>query len=70
MSGVSIPISDMFSLDASLNYYDVEPGFGDDYLDWMIGATLTVDWFDANLSYIDTDLSNFEASKLERSVSI
>jgi uncharacterized protein (TIGR02001 family) len=62
MSGVSIPISDMFSLDASLNYYDVEPGFGDDYLDWMIGATLTVDWFDANLSYIDTDLSNFEAA--------
>ena len=62
MSGVSIPITDIFSLDVSLNYYDVEPSFGDDYLDWMIGATLTIDWFDANLSYIDTDLSNLEAA--------
>ncbi len=62
MSGLSIPLSDMFSLDASLNYYDVEPGFGDDYFDWIIGATLSIDWFDANISYIDTDISNLDAA--------
>ena len=62
MSGLSIPLSDMFSLDASLNYYDVEPGFGDDYFDWIIGATLSIDWFDANISYIDTDISDLDAA--------
>tara|TARA_B100000073_G_scaffold330805_1_gene319587 strand:+ start:1170 stop:1874 length:705 start_codon:yes stop_codon:yes gene_type:complete len=62
MSGLSIPLSDMFSLDASLNYYDVEPSFGDDYFDWIIGATLSIDWFDANISYIDTDISNLDAA--------
>ncbi len=57
-SGISVPLGDQFSIDANLNYYDVDPAFGEDYLDWNIGATLSLDWFDADLRYIDTDISD------------
>ena len=56
-SGISVPVTDMFSIDANLNYYDVDPSFGDDYLDWNVGATLSLEWFDADLRYFDTDVS-------------
>jgi uncharacterized protein (TIGR02001 family) len=57
-SGISIPVTDQFSIDANLNYYDVDPAFGEDYLDWSVGGTLSLEWFDADLRYIDTDISN------------
>lgn len=57
-SGISMPLGEMFSVDANLNYYDVDPAFGEDYLDWSIGGTLSLDWFDADLRYIDTDIAN------------
>ena len=57
-SGISIPVTDMFSVDANLNYYDVDPAFGPNYYDWNVGATLSLEWFDADLRYIDTDISN------------
>lgn len=56
-SGISFPITDQFSIDANLNYYDVDVTFGEDYLDWNIGATLALEWFDADLRYFDTDIS-------------
>ncbi len=56
-SGISVPLTDQFSIDANLNYYDVDPTFGEDYLDWNIGATLSLEWFDADLRYFDTDIS-------------
>ena len=56
-SGVSVPVTDRFSIDANLNYYDVDPAFGQDYLDWNIGATLSLEWFDADLRYFDADIS-------------
>lgn len=57
-SGVSVPLTENFSIDANVNYYDVDPAFGPDYFDWNIGATLALEWFDADLRYIDTDVSN------------
>lgn len=57
-SGISVPVTDMFSVNANLNYYDVDPAFGPDYYDWNVGATLSLEWFDADLRYIDTDISN------------
>lgn len=57
-SGLSVPLGDQFSVDVGLNYYDVDPAFGEDYLNWTIGATVSLDWFDADLRYIDTDVSN------------
>lgn len=57
-SGISVPVTDMFSVDANLNYYDVDPTFGEDYVDWNVGATLSLEWFDADLRYIDTDIDN------------
>ena len=57
-SGLNVPFGDQFSIDANLNYYDVDPAFGEDYLDWNIGATLSLEWFDADLRYIDTDIAN------------
>ncbi len=57
-SGISVPVTDMFSVDANLNYYDVDPAFGANYYDWNVGATLSLEWFDADLRYIDTDISN------------
>ena len=56
-SGVSLPIGEVFSINANLNYYDVEISFGEDYLDWSIGGKLSTQWFDADLNYIDTDIS-------------
>jgi len=55
-SGISVPLNDLFSVDVNLNYYDVNPAFGDDYLDWSVGTTLSLEWFDADLRYIDTDI--------------
>lgn len=55
--GISVPLGDMFSMDANLNYSDVDPAFGDDYFDWNVGATASFEWFDADLRYIDTDIS-------------
>lgn len=57
-SGVIVTVTDMFSVDVNLNYSDVNPSFGDDYLDWNVGGTLSLEWFDADLRYIDTDISN------------
>jgi len=57
-SGISVPVTDTFSVDANLNYYDVDPTFGADYFDWNIGATVSLEWFDADLRYVDTDVSN------------
>jgi len=57
-SGISVPVTDTFSVDANLNYYDVELPFGADYFDWNIGATVSLEWFDADLRYVDTDVSN------------
>jgi len=56
-SGISVPLTEQFSIDANLNYYDVDPTFGEDYLDWNIGATLSLEWFDADVRYFDTDIS-------------
>lgn len=56
-SGISVPLTDQFSIDANLNYYDVDPAFGPDYFDWNIGATLSLEWFDADVRYFDTDIS-------------
>ena len=57
-SGISVPLGDQFSIDANLSYYDLDPAFGENYFDWNIGATLSLEWFDANVRYIDTDISN------------
>ncbi|MFL2771926.1 MAG: TorF family putative porin [Rhodospirillaceae bacterium] len=57
-SGISVPLSDQFSIDVNLNYYDVDPAFGEDYLDWSVGGTLSFDGFDIDLRYVDTDISN------------
>ena len=46
------------SIDVNLNYYDVDPAFGEDYLDWSVGGTLSFDGFDIDLRYVDTDISN------------
>jgi uncharacterized protein (TIGR02001 family) len=56
-SGLSVPVTDQFSIDANLNYYDVNAAFGPDYFDWNVGATLSLEWFDADLRYFDTDIS-------------
>lgn len=56
-SSISVPVTDMFSVDANVNYYDVDPAFGPDYFDWNIGMTLSLEWFDADLRYVDTDIS-------------
>lgn len=56
--GLSVPVGDNFSIDANVGYYDVDPAFGDDYTDWNIGATYSFEWFDTDLCYFDTDVSN------------
>ncbi len=56
--GVSVPLTERLSFDANGNYYDVKPAFSDDYFYWNIGLTYSLDWFDMDLRYHDTDLES------------
>ena len=56
--GVGYSVTDFLSVDANIGYWSVDDSFGDDYADWNIGATLSVqDWFDLDVRYFDTDAS-------------
>lgn len=61
---VPIPLDDGGPVGLSLSanvgfskFYDVDPADDDTYIDWNIGATVTIeDWFDIDLRYYDTDI--------------
>jgi uncharacterized protein (TIGR02001 family) len=56
-SGITVPLGEVVSINANLNYYDVDTSFGEDYVDWNIGGTISTKWLDASLTYLDTDIT-------------
>ena len=72
--GVEVPIplgnSDGWSLSFSgeiayNKYLDLDPLDDDDYLNWNLGLTVSIDdWFDVDLRYHDTDLDDVDCRKI------
>lgn len=56
-----IPLGESFGLDASIGYSagDEDEGFVD-YSDWSIGLTTSLEGFDFDFRYIDTDLDGLD----------
>lgn len=57
-AGVSLPITDWLTADANIGYQWIDDNatFGsDDYLDWNIGLTASVEGFDLGVRYTDND---------------
>lgn len=70
--GIEVPVpmgNETFSLSLSANvgfnkYLDVEVG-DDSYVNWDIGATISIDkWFDVDLRYYDTDGTKEDCRKI------
>ena len=54
----TVPVVDMFSISAGVNYYMLTKGLKN-YLDYNIGATLKVyDWFDVDARFYNTDIQS------------
>ncbi|MEQ8558866.1 MAG: TorF family putative porin [Henriciella sp.] len=62
-ASAGIPLGEQFGLDASIGYSagDEDEGFVD-YSDWSIGLTTSVEGFDLDFRYIDTDLEGVDES--------
>ncbi|MBI1239885.1 MAG: hypothetical protein GC199_11155 [Alphaproteobacteria bacterium] len=57
-AGVAVPVLDWLTLDANVGYQDIDDNvtFGaDDYTDWNVGATVSVEGFDFGVRYTDND---------------
>ncbi|WP_084397838.1 TorF family putative porin [Henriciella aquimarina] len=62
-ASAGIPLGEYFGVDASVGYSsgDEDEGFTD-YTDWSIGLTTSVEGFDFDFRYIDTDLDSVDES--------
>lgn len=55
--GASAPIAENLTFGATLGFQEVKPA-GGDYKYWSAGLTYSFPWFDANISYYDTDVAD------------
>lgn len=53
--GLARTLSDTLSVDANVGFSQVEPGFGEDYLDWNLRLTYSLPLLALDLRYYDTD---------------
>lgn len=67
-AGIAVPVTDWLTLDANYGLQTIDETTPDDYSDWNVGATVSIEGFDFSVRYTDTDLSTAECASFSASV--
>lgn len=54
-TGLSIPVSEQFNIDANIGRSELDPRGGDDYWDWNAGATYSLPWVNVDARYHEAE---------------
>jgi uncharacterized protein (TIGR02001 family) len=52
-TGLTVPLSEEWSIDANVGRSELDPCGGDDYWDWNVGTSYATPWFDIDARYHD-----------------
>lgn len=52
-TGLTVPLTEQWSIDANIGRSELDPRGGDDYWDWNVGTSYATPWFDIDARYHD-----------------